>query len=113
MRKEGLSIWSMIHDQDDPSCPYMVNTFKNFLLYNPWADWYVASGSLLLHDDRAFTLTSLLRYVYKRSVSSYPTQISHCSLGAQGSDMDLMVLLFTVRSQDFTIMLKYRLFFHF
>ena len=33
-------------------------------------------------------------YVYKRSVSSYIKQISHCSLSAQGSDQDLMVLLF-------------------
>ena len=31
----------MIHGQDGPSCPYMVNTFKNFLLLNHWADWYV------------------------------------------------------------------------
>ena len=35
-----------------------------------------------------------LPYVYKRLVSSYPKQISHCSPSAQGSDQDLMVFLF-------------------
>ena len=39
-------------------------------------------------------ILALLPYVYKRSVSSYPKQISHCGLSAQGSDQDLMVLLF-------------------
>ena len=43
----------MIHDQDGLLCPYtcIVNTIKSFLLYNHWADWYVASGPLLLYDD--------------------------------------------------------------
>ena len=34
--------------------------------------------------------------VYKRSVSSYIKQISHCSLSVQGSDQDLMVLLLLI-----------------
>ena len=38
-------------------------------------------------------LLALSPYVYKRSVSSYPKQILHCSLSAQGSDQDLMILL--------------------
>ena len=58
-RERKFIIWSMKHDQDGPSYPYMVNTFKNFLLQNYWADKYVASGSLLLYDDPGFTLTSL------------------------------------------------------
>ena len=39
-------------------------------------------------------ILALLSYAYKISVSSYPKQISHCSLSAQGSYQDLMVLLF-------------------
>ena len=38
-------------------------------------------------------ILALLPYVYKRSC---PKQISHCSLSAQGSDPDLMVLLFSL-----------------
>ena len=52
-------IWYMIHDHDGPSYPYMVNTFKSFLLENHWADWYAASGSLLLYDEPGLSLTSL------------------------------------------------------
>ena len=37
-------------------------------------------------------ILALLPYVYKRSVSSYPKLILHCSLSAQGSDQDLMIL---------------------
>ena len=38
-------------------------------------------------------ILTLVLYVYKRSVSSYPKQLSHCSLSAQGSNQDLMVHL--------------------
>ena len=40
------------------------------------------------------TIILVLPYVYRRSVFTYPKQISHCSLSAHGSAQDLMVLLF-------------------
>ena len=39
-------------------------------------------------------ILALLPHVYIRSVSLFSKQVSHCSLSAQGSDQDLMILLF-------------------
>ena len=56
-------------------------------------------------------MLALLPYVYKRSVSSYPKQISCCSLSAQGSDQDLIVLLLwesvPIAAHDVSILLAY------
>ena len=70
-------------------------TLKNLLLKNHWADcletWYVASCI-------ANIILATLPYIYKRSISSYPKQISLCILGAQGSDQDLIILLLYILS---------------
>ena len=36
-----------------------LHTHINYLHYDHWADWHVASGSLLLYDDPVLTLASL------------------------------------------------------
>ena len=65
--------------------PIYGKKLKN-LLQAQWADcletWFA-------HHHFGFVILRL-----QKIVSSYPKQISHCSLSVQGSDKDLMVLLF-------------------